>query len=144
MFLAIVGSVFGAAALGGWAMHRGAKSADKAEQDPKYRRRLFYRGAALYGFGLVVGVSQVLSGNAPPATLFAAIVPLLFVWFFLRAAKRVKVPPPNQTERTSGTMRHFSDKSGASPAVVAVAQNPRLLTYSMRLPPRISTMNKTK
>jgi hypothetical protein len=93
MFLQIVVGVFVAAALGGWAMHRAAKSADRAEQDAKYRRRLFYRGAALYGFGLFVGISQVLSGNAPPATLFAAIIPLLFVWSFLRAAKRVKVPP---------------------------------------------------
>ena len=92
MFLQIVVGVFVAAALGGWAMHRAAKSADRAEQDAKYRRRLFYRGAALYGFGLFVGISQVLSGNAPPAT-FAAIIPVLFVWSFLRAAKRVKVPP---------------------------------------------------
>jgi len=107
MFLQIVVGVFVAAALGGRAMHRAAKSADRAEQDAKYRRRLFYRGAALYGFGLFVGISQVLSGNAPPAT-FAAIIPLLFVWSFLRAAKRVKVPP-NQTERPSGTMSHFSD-----------------------------------
>lgn len=93
MFLAVVIGVFAAAALGGWAIYRSAKSMDRAERDPKYRRRLLYIGAAIYGYGLVAGVWEVLSGHASPTTLFAAPIPLLFVWFFLRAAKKVKIPP---------------------------------------------------
>lgn len=75
MFLTTVGGVFAAAALGGWMMHRAAKSMDRAERAPKYRRRLLYTGAAVYGFGIVAGVSQVLSGDAPPAALLAAPIP---------------------------------------------------------------------
>ena len=70
-------------------MHRSAKSMDGAERDPKYKRRLLYIGAAIYGYGLIAGVAQVLSGDAPPAILLAAPIPLLFVWFYLRAVKRV-------------------------------------------------------
>jgi amino acid transporter len=93
MFISVVGGVFAAAALVGWVMYRSAKSMDRAERDPKYKRRLLYIGAAIYSYGLVAGVAQVLSGDAPPATLLAAPIPLIFVWFYLRAAKRMKIPP---------------------------------------------------
>lgn len=93
MFISVVAGVFAAAALFGWIMYRSAKSMDRAERDPKYKRRLLYIGASIYAYGLVAGVAQVLSGDAPPATLLAAPIPLLFVWFYLRAAKRVKIPP---------------------------------------------------
>jgi hypothetical protein len=91
-FISVVGGVFAVAALLGWTMYRSAKSMDRAEQDPKYKRRVFYIGAAIYGFGLIAGVARVLSGDAPPAALLPAPIPLLFVWFYLREAKRVKIP----------------------------------------------------
>ena len=81
--ISVVGGVFAAAALFGWMMYRFAKSMDRSERDPKYERRLLYIGAAIYGYGLVAGVAQVLNGDAPPATLLAAPIPLLFVWLFL-------------------------------------------------------------
>jgi hypothetical protein len=52
-----------------------------------------YYGAAVYGFGIVYGVSQVLTGNAPAQALLGLPIPLLLVWVYLRAAKRVKIPP---------------------------------------------------
>jgi len=91
--ISVVGGVFAATSLFGWTMYRYAKSMDRAEREPKYRRRLLYMGAAIYSCGLVAGVAQVLSGDAPPATLLAAPIPVVFVWFYLRAAKRVKIPP---------------------------------------------------
>ena len=89
----MVVSIVGGVVVVGWMMFRVANSADRMNREPRYRRRWMYYGAAIYGFGLAAGVSQVLNGNAPPATLLSALIPLSFVWFFLRAAKQVKGPP---------------------------------------------------
>jgi hypothetical protein len=93
MLVTIVGGMFAMVALIGWGMYRWANSMDRAARDPKYMRRKLYFGAAIYGFAIFVGVSQVLSGAAPPATLFGALIPILLVYFLLRTAKRVKTPP---------------------------------------------------
>jgi hypothetical protein len=92
-FITIVVGVFAVAAFIGWRTYRLGMSMDRAQQDPKYMRRVLYRGAALYGFGLVFGVTQVISGDLPPASLLAAPISLLLIWFYLRTAKRVKIPP---------------------------------------------------
>lgn len=89
----IVAVVFAVSALLGLLMSRWGKSMDRMEREPRYRRRWMYYGAAVYGFGIVYGVSQVLTGNAPAQVLLGLPIPLLLVWFCLRAAKRVKIPP---------------------------------------------------
>jgi hypothetical protein len=91
--ISILVGVSAASAPFGWMAFRLARHMDRAEREPRYRRRWLFYVAAVYAFGIVAGVSQVLSGDAPPATLLAALIPLFFVWFFLRAAKRVKIPP---------------------------------------------------
>ena|SRR5215472_395431 len=89
----ILVGVSAASALLGWMAFRLARHMDRVEREPRYRRRWLLYGAAIYGFGIVAGISQVLSGDAPPATLLVVPIPLLFVWLYLRAAKRVKIPP---------------------------------------------------
>jgi hypothetical protein len=91
--IGLVVAVFAVSALFGWTMFRFAKSMERTHRDPKYRRRQLLYGAAIYGIGIVVGVSEVLSGDAPPAILLAIPIPLLLVWWFLRLAKQVKNPP---------------------------------------------------
>lgn len=91
--ISIVVGVAAASGLLGWMTFRLAKHIDRAEQEPRYRRRWLLYGAAIYGFGVVAGVSQVLSGDAPPWALLCVPIPLLFVWLYLRAAKQVKIPP---------------------------------------------------
>lgn len=93
MLIGVVIGVSVVSALFGWMMFRLAKSMDRAERDPKYKRRIFLCCAAIYGLGIVSGVSQVLSGEAPPVALLGLPIPILFVWWFLRLARQVKPPP---------------------------------------------------
>ena len=74
-------------------MFRFAKSMDRAERDPKYKRRILLRSAVIYGFGIVAGVSQVLTGDAPLKALLVLPIPLVFVWVFLRASKQARTLP---------------------------------------------------
>ena len=67
--ISIVVGVAAASGLLGWMTLRLAKHMDTAEREPRYRRRWLLYGAAIYGFGVVAGVSQVLSGDAPPWAL---------------------------------------------------------------------------
>jgi len=88
----VVLGVSAASALFGWIMFRFSKSMERAERDPKYKRRIFLRSAAVYGCGIVLGVVQVLSGDAPPWALLGLAIPILFVWWFLRLAKQARTP----------------------------------------------------
>ena len=92
-FTIIVAVVIAVSAWFGLWMFRWARSIDRMEREPSYRQRWMYYGAAIYGFGMLYGVVQVLTGNLPAQTLLGLPVPILFVWFYLRAAKRVKIPP---------------------------------------------------
>lgn len=91
--ICVIVGVSVASVLFGWMMFRFAKSMDRAERDPKHKRRILLRSAAIYGFGIVLGVSQVVTGDAPLKTLLALPIPLLIVWMYLRAARQVKTPP---------------------------------------------------
>jgi|SRR5215471_14638170 len=93
MLIGLVVGVGAASVLLGWMMSRLAKSMDRVQRDPKYKRRMLVYGAAPYAFGIVAGVWQVLSGAASPVALLALPIPLIFLWIFLRAAKRLKIPP---------------------------------------------------
>ena len=93
----VIAFVSAGATLLGWRMFRFAKSMDRAERDPEYRRQYqrcaLWRSAAIYGFAIVVGVWQVLSGDAPPWILLVLPIPLVLRWVLLRTAKQVETPP---------------------------------------------------
>ena len=89
----IVVGVSAVSVLLGWMSFRLMRHMDRVEREPKYKRHWLYYGAALYGFGLVTGVTRVLSGDLPPVALLGVLIPLLIVWVLLREAKRVKIPP---------------------------------------------------
>jgi hypothetical protein len=69
------------------------KSTERAERDPWYRRRLFLIMAGMYVVGSVFAISDVLSGHAPLVSLAGLPVVVLLVWFWLRMARRVRIPP---------------------------------------------------
>lgn len=65
---------------------------EKAEKDPKYRRRNLFMLAGIYGFGMLTGISRVVEGSAPLWSLLLLPIPFAFVWVLLRAANRIKAP----------------------------------------------------
>ena len=91
--ITIVIGVTAASAILGWMAFRLARHMNRIEQEPTYRRRWLLYGAAIYGVGIVAGVSQVFSGDAPPIALLGVPIPILIVWLCLRSAKQVKIPP---------------------------------------------------
>jgi hypothetical protein len=91
--ISIVIGVTAASALLGWMAFRLARHMDTIGQEPRYRRRWLLYGAAVYAFGIVAGVSQVFSGDAPPTALLFVPIPILIVWVCLRAAKLGEVSP---------------------------------------------------
>jgi hypothetical protein len=58
MIISLVLGVFAASALFGWIMFRVAKSMDRSNSDPRYRRRIFILLAAVYVVSMTVGVSE--------------------------------------------------------------------------------------
>jgi hypothetical protein len=55
--ISVVVGVFTATALFGWFMFRAAKSMDRSNTDPRYRRRQFILLAGVYVVSMAVGVS---------------------------------------------------------------------------------------
>jgi flagellar basal body-associated protein FliL len=93
MILIIIISVLAFSAFIGWMAWLSLKSAFKTLENPKRMKRLLTLGAMIYLFGAVNGIVKVATGSAPLLSLIGLPIPLLFIWFFLRAASRVKVPP---------------------------------------------------
>jgi hypothetical protein len=80
-------------ALLGWSFWRMWKTAERAARDPKYlRRRLLFLGG-IYLAAVALAIEQVATGQQPIQSLFGLPVGLALAWFWLRSAKRVKVPP---------------------------------------------------
>lgn len=88
----IVG-VSASCALLAWMMWRAWLSAERTARDPKYLRRRLFRCGVFYVAVAVFGIAEVATGREPIQTLIGLPIGLLFAWFFLRAAARVKVPP---------------------------------------------------
>jgi|ERR1019366_7204385 hypothetical protein len=93
LIVTVIVIVMAACAFFGWAAWRACQDADRAERDPRFRRRLLLRGALLYAFCAILGIEKVVTGEAPVQYLFGLIVPAALIWYFIRAASRVKVPP---------------------------------------------------
>ena len=90
--LTIVGVLLftGVLAFGLW---RVCKSAERAERDPKYLRRIFLFFGIIYLCAAVLQVIDVMRGNNPMITLLGLPVGLGLAWLGFRMARRVKVPP---------------------------------------------------
>jgi hypothetical protein len=93
LIVTIIVSVMAACGFFGWMAWRLCQSVDRAERDPRYLRRSLLRGALLYALCAAYGIEEVISGNAPVQSLFGLIVPAALIWFYIKAASRVKVPP---------------------------------------------------
>jgi threonine/homoserine/homoserine lactone efflux protein len=89
----VIVSVLAVCAFFGWGAWRVCQSADRAERDPRYRRRLLLRGALVYALCAAYGIEEVISGNAPVQSLFGLIVPAFLIWLYIKQANRVKLPP---------------------------------------------------
>jgi membrane protein implicated in regulation of membrane protease activity len=91
---AIIAGVSVSTALLAWCLWRVCKSVERAERDPRYlRRRLFWLGMMYLG-AAVFGIEEVARGKEPIQTLIGLPIGLALAWFWLRMARRVKVPPP--------------------------------------------------
>jgi len=92
-FISVVVGVFVASALLGWFMLRLGKSMDRANSDPRYRRRQIVLLVGVYVVSMVVGVSGVIGGSQPVWSLVFLPIPLLIVYSLLRTARQTKVQP---------------------------------------------------
>jgi len=61
---------------------------DRANSDPRYRRRQLILLVAVYVVSMVVGVSEAIRGYQPALSLVGLPIPLLLVYWLLRTARR--------------------------------------------------------
>jgi CDP-diglyceride synthetase len=85
--------VLASSAFLGWMAWRVHKSAERAEREPLYLRRFLLGMSLLYGGGAALAVAKVATGREPMKTLIGLPIGVLFIWVYLSAALRVKVPP---------------------------------------------------
>jgi hypothetical protein len=76
-----------------WGLWRMSKSMERAEQDPKYLRRIFWAFGMVCLGASALQVINVVSGRDPMITLVGTPVGLEFAWFGFRMASRVKISP---------------------------------------------------
>jgi hypothetical protein len=77
----------------GFGVWRAAKSADRAIDDPRYRRRSIIRFAMAYiavGVFIIVGVA---AGKERVEALYGLPMGVIIIWYLLRSAFKIKVPP---------------------------------------------------
>ena len=75
-----------------WALLRTVRTAERAERDQRFRRRILLSGAVLYGGAALYGVILVATGKEAVQSLLGLPIAALLVWFFIRAALATKVP----------------------------------------------------
>ncbi len=90
---AIIVGVLALSAFLGWGAWRTCMSAERAERDPRYRRRILLLLGVVYVGGAVYGIAEVVTGREPIQSLIGLPVGALLAWFYLRTAFRVNVPP---------------------------------------------------
>lgn len=77
----------------GYLLWRVGKSADRADHDPRYRRRSLIRLAMVYLVVGVVIIAGVALGKERVEALYGLPMGVLIIWFLLRTAFKTKVPP---------------------------------------------------
>ena len=90
----IIVSVLAASAFLAWMMWRACKSAERAERDARYLRRRLFQLGILYVGCAVYGIEEVATGKEHKEILLGLPIGLTLAWLYLRAASRVKIPPP--------------------------------------------------
>ena len=65
---------------------------ERGERDLKYRRRIPWFVAMLYGGFAAFGIVSVITGEEPIRSLISQPIAAVLVWAYLRAAMKVKVP----------------------------------------------------
>jgi hypothetical protein len=93
MIATIIVGVSAFSAFLAWMLWRTWQSAERAARDPKYLRRQLFWFGMLYVGAAVLGIVEVATGREPIQALVGLPIGLLFAWFLLRAAIRVRVPP---------------------------------------------------
>jgi hypothetical protein len=83
----------------GWMAWRVFKSAERAERDPRYLRRRLLEMGMLYIGCAIFAIANVATGREPIKSLIGLPIGVLFIWMYLRAAIRVKVPPADAGHR---------------------------------------------
>jgi uncharacterized membrane protein YvlD (DUF360 family) len=76
-----------------WMIWRFCRSIERAEGDPKYRRRLLIRFGTMYVAAAVIGIVLVAIGQEPIQSLAGLPVVALLAWSFFRRTAKVNVPP---------------------------------------------------
>ena len=89
VFITVIFAVLFCSALMCWILWRFTKSSE----NPQIVRRRLFRVAAIYGFGAFLGIEQVVTGQAPLWSLAFLPISLGFIWMYVRAARRISVPP---------------------------------------------------
>ncbi len=69
------------------------KNFEKLERLPRYRRGLFIALATLYAIPMVIRIFEVALGRESIKALIGLPIGLVFVWFYLSAARKVRVAP---------------------------------------------------
>jgi hypothetical protein len=77
-------------AAGMWAAWR---ETERAERDPRYKRKILLRLSLLYIGCAAFGIAEVVSGREPKQSLLGLPIAAVLAWAYLRAATRMKVPP---------------------------------------------------
>jgi hypothetical protein len=66
------------------------KSAERAQRDPRYLRRIFLGVALLYIISGLFFIAEVALGKAPVQMLAGLPVSVLIVWWLLRKASEIR------------------------------------------------------
>ena len=85
--------VLGFCALIGLLAWRFIKSAEKTLVDPRRLRRRLIVSGAIYALCAINVLVSVATGGMPPLALVGLPIGLAYIWFFLRTASRIKIPP---------------------------------------------------
>ena len=93
MIVTIIVGVLAFSALLGFGAWRIFKSAERAEQDPRYLRRRLLRLGLIYVGCALFGIEEVLTGREPVQSLIGLPIGALLAWFYLSSAFRMKIPP---------------------------------------------------
>ena len=93
MIATIIVGVLAVSAFLAWGAWRVCKSTERAERDPRYRRRVLLRGGLFYVVCVVFLIAQ--AGTIDQLIRIIAGLPIgaALTWFYIRSALRVKVPP---------------------------------------------------
>lgn len=90
---AVIVGVLALSALLAWGTWRVCKTAERAELDPRFLRKILLGLGLLYVISAALALGKVIAGKEPVQSLVGLPIGAALAWLFLRAAVRVKLPP---------------------------------------------------